>query len=106
MTGPATQITAAPNGPTNATSATFGLSTEAGARLVCRIDGGAWETCSGTYERYNLPHGRHVFEAYAVDTLDNPGPVVSHRVGDRHDGPGDDARPGRRPRRGIGHRRS
>ena len=79
VTGPATQITAAPNGPTNATSASFRLATDDGATLRCRIDGGAWEICDDGYERYNLPHGFHVFEAYAIDELRNAGPVVPHR---------------------------
>ncbi len=79
VAGPATQLTAVPGSPTNSTSASFRLSTEPGATLSCRVDGGGWEPCGPTYERYNLPHGSHVFEAYAADTLGNAGPVVQHR---------------------------
>ena len=48
---------------------------EAGSRLQCRLDGGAWFACASPYTSDALADGEHRFEARAVDAAGNPDPT-------------------------------
>lgn len=79
VTGPPTDIARPPANPTKSTTASFDVSSDTGSVIRCRIDGGAWETCTGTYTRTGLAEGLHTFNAYATDSLGNGGPIAEHR---------------------------
>ncbi len=71
-TAPQTTIVSAPANPTNATSAGFSFTaSEGGATFQCRLDGGAWTTCSSPRSYNGLGEGAHVFEARATDPVGN-----------------------------------
>jgi hypothetical protein len=63
--------------PVTTISDTGVVSSEAGASLECRLDGGAWSPCSASYGG-GAP-GEHVLEARATDAADNVGSVARHR---------------------------
>ena len=67
---PETAISARPNNPTSRPSATFEFSSdEAAATFECRLDGGAWESCSSPASYESLAEGEHAFEVRAVDAV-------------------------------------
>jgi hypothetical protein len=65
---------------TTAPVATIGAdgvaSSEPGATLQCRLDGGAWAACARAYSGGDP--GEHVVEARATDAAGNVGPVATH----------------------------
>jgi hypothetical protein len=66
---PQTSITAAPPALTNNTTATLRFSSNQPsppATFECRLDGGAWESCSSPRTYTGLSAGNHAFEVAAV----------------------------------------
>ena len=71
-TPPDTSITSGPSGATTATSATIAFgSAEQDASFRCRLDGGAWSSCTSPHELSGLADGEHTFEVAARDALGN-----------------------------------
>jgi len=71
-TPPNTTITASPANPTNSTSASFSFaSTEAGSSFQCRLDGGAFASCTSPRAYSGLAAGSHTFEVRATDPVGN-----------------------------------
>ena len=69
---PDTSIETGPSNPTMATDATFEFAAnELGAAFQCRLDGGAWATCSSPETREALVEGAHTFEVRAIDAAGN-----------------------------------
>ena len=61
---------------TSSPTASFAVEAEAGTSLACRVDAGAFVSCSRT-ETYRLPEGRHEFAVRARDGAGNEGPAQS-----------------------------
>jgi hypothetical protein len=71
-TAPDTSITSGPSGSTTSTGASFGFSSsEAGSSFECRLDGGAWSSCSSPKSYTGLALGAHTFEVRATDAAGN-----------------------------------
>jgi hypothetical protein len=51
------------------------VASEPGARFECRLDGGAWLTCTSPRSYANVPIGPHVFEVRAIDPAGNVDPT-------------------------------
>ena len=69
---PNTTITSGPKASTKSKSATFSFSaSESGAAFECRLDGGAWLSCSSPRSYSGLHKGPHVFRVRAVDEAGN-----------------------------------
>ncbi len=68
---PVTTITAAPPNPSTVANATFQFSSESGATFECRLDGGAWATCTSPKTYAALSDGSHTFEVRATDAAGN-----------------------------------
>lgn len=78
-TAPDTQITAGPPA-IDSTDATFAFAGDDGAgtgvaSLECRIDGGAWATCTSPATYTGLSGGPHTFDVRAVDGAGNIDPT-------------------------------
>ena len=74
---PVTTIASTPVSPTNETTATFGFFASEPAVLACRLDGGAFGSCTSPQGYSGLLEGSHTFEVRATDTAGNTGPVAS-----------------------------
>ena len=71
-TAPQTTIDTSPTDPTASTSASFDLSSsEGGSTFECRIDGGAWGTCTSPRNYTTLSDGSHTFDVRATDVAGN-----------------------------------
>jgi large repetitive protein len=71
---PLTAIESAPPAYSNSGSAVFTFSTSAeGATFECRLNEGAFATCSSPQSYAGLADGEHSFEVYAKDTAGNQG---------------------------------
>jgi hypothetical protein len=71
-TAPDTLFTQTPPAVTGTTSADFRFdSTETGATFECRLDAGAWASCSSPSLRSGLGAGSHTFRARATDAAGN-----------------------------------
>jgi hypothetical protein len=69
---PDTSISSGPSGDTTSTSASFGFSaTEAGTTFQCKLDGGAWESCTSGKTYSGLGTGPHTFLVRATDAAGN-----------------------------------
>ena len=68
-----TTIDSGPSGLTNDPTPTFTFSSadEPGTTYECRVDGGAWVTCSGPRTEPPLADGPHTFEVRATDSAGN-----------------------------------
>ena len=73
---PNTTITAQPSDPSNSADADFSFSSsEGGSTFECRIDGGAWSSCSSPKSHTGLSDGSHTFEVRATDGAGNTDPT-------------------------------
>jgi hypothetical protein len=74
-TAPDTSITSSPASQTNTASATFVFTgTDIGtgvAGFECKIDAGAWASCSSPKSYTGLSEGTHTFEVRALDAVSN-----------------------------------
>ncbi len=72
LTPPDTTITAGPSGTTADSTPTFSFTaTEAGSTFQCRVDGGAWSSCTSPHTTASLTNGAHTFEVRAIDGAGN-----------------------------------
>jgi DNA-directed RNA polymerase specialized sigma24 family protein len=72
---PETAIDSGPNGVSHRDTATFALSSEAGATFECKLDNHAWSTCEALS---GLSDGKHVLKARAKDRAGNVDPTPAH----------------------------
>ena len=80
-TPPDTTITAGPSGTTNDSTPTFSFTaTEAGSTFACRVDGGAWGSCTTPHTTGTLADGTHTFEVQATDGAGNTDPTPASRT--------------------------
>ena len=71
-TPPDTTITAGPGGPTNDTTPTFAFTaSESGSTFACRVDGGAYATCTSPWTTAALADGSHTVSVRATDQAGN-----------------------------------
>ncbi len=71
-TPPQTSITGAPAASTTSGSANFTFSSgESGSSFACRLDGGAWSSCSSPKAYSGLAIGSHSFSVRASDAAGN-----------------------------------
>lgn len=69
---PDTSITSGPSGDTTSTTASFGFSaSEAGTTFECKLDGGAWESCTSGKTYSGLGVGPHTFLVRTTDAAGN-----------------------------------
>src|SRR4051795_6786157 len=72
-TAPDTTITSGQTGTTSATTASFAFtSSEAGSTFQCKLDGGAWATCTSPKAYSGLTTGSHTFSVRATHAPGNP----------------------------------
>jgi M6 family metalloprotease-like protein len=75
-TPPNTQFTGGPLSVTNLTSANFTFtSTEPNSTFACKLDGGAFATCTSPKSYSNLAAGNHTFQVQATDQAGNTDPT-------------------------------
>jgi outer membrane protein OmpA-like peptidoglycan-associated protein len=67
-------LTGSPSPLSGTPTATFTISTEPGATLKCRLDGGAWTPCTMPVTFHGLPDGPHTFSVISVDPYGNESP--------------------------------
>lgn len=78
---PDTTITSGPSEEVEATSASFGFSSnEAGSTFECKLDGGSWEPCSNPKGYSSLALGAHTFSVRASDQTGNVDPSPATRA--------------------------
>ena len=71
-TPPVATITASPASASNLTSASFAFSAnETGSTFACKLDDGAFATCTGTGSYSGLAEGSHTFQLQATDPAGN-----------------------------------
>ncbi len=71
-TPPDTSFTAGPTGPTNDATPAFSFSsTESGSSFECRVDSGAWSSCSSPWTTPSLSDGSHSVSVRATDAAGN-----------------------------------
>ena len=71
-TPPDTAITISPSATTNSTNASFGFtSSEANSTFACRLDGGAFSSCTSPMSYSSLATGTHMFQVRATDLAGN-----------------------------------
>ncbi|HEY7003424.1 MAG TPA: sigma-70 family RNA polymerase sigma factor [Gaiellaceae bacterium] len=78
---PQTTIKGGPSGPTARTSATFRFSSnDSAATFECRLDDGAWSSCSSGKSYTSLSQGKHVFRVRAKDASGTADPSAAKRT--------------------------
>jgi large repetitive protein len=76
---PVVTVLSGPHDPTNETSATFSFSSsKSGSTFECRLDGGAFTSCSSPTVYKALPEGTHSFVVQATSPVGNPGPPSTY----------------------------
>lgn len=69
---PDTRVNSGPAGPTSSASPAFSFSaSEPDAKFDCRIDSGAWRSCSSPKSYSGLDQGAHLFEVRSRDAAGN-----------------------------------
>ena len=66
-----------PANPTNLTTASIGISGEVGATFECKLDTGAWVTCTNPTAITGLTDGSHTLQLRQIDAAGNTGPATS-----------------------------
>jgi len=75
-TPPDTALTSGPAGPTSFTNADFTFTaSEAASSFECRLDGGAWQSCSSPKHYAGLSEASHDFQVRALDAAGNSDPT-------------------------------
>jgi hypothetical protein len=78
---PQTTITSGPSGATNDPTPTFGFSSsEGGSTFECRVDSGAYASCSSPRTTVHLTDGSHTFYVRARDGAGNVDPTPASRT--------------------------
>ena len=78
---PNTSLGGGPTGTVASGSATFSFaSSEPGSGFQCRLDGGAWSSCTSPKTVSSLAEGSHTFYVRAVDTAGNADPSPAQRT--------------------------
>jgi PKD domain-containing protein len=79
-TPPDTSISSGPSGTTSSTSASFGFSsTESFSSFECKLDSGAFSSCSSPKSYSGLAQGAHSFSVRATDASGNVDPTPATR---------------------------
>jgi polysaccharide lyase-like protein/Big-like domain-containing protein len=77
---PETTITAGPSGTITTSSASFSFSSsEAGSSFTCRLDAGAWGSCTSPKAYSGLSDGAHTFIVTATDAANNTDATAATR---------------------------
>jgi hypothetical protein len=76
--GPAATISSGPSPVTNQTGATLSFSSEPGSTLECRLDGGAFASCTSPKSYSGLGDGPHTFRVRANDAVGNTGAEATY----------------------------
>jgi hypothetical protein len=80
-TAPQTTITAGPTGTIADSTPSFQFSSsEAGSTFECRVDSGAFASCSSPHTTAALSDGAHTFEVRAIDGAGNTDPTPASRT--------------------------
>jgi hypothetical protein len=80
-TPPTTTIDSGPSGTVMATAADFAFSSsEAGSTFECRLDGGAWGSCTSPRSYTSLALGDHTFDVRATDAAGNTDQTPASRT--------------------------
>jgi hypothetical protein len=80
FTPPRTSISSGPQGTTAATAASFRFaSSEQESTFECRLDGGAWQSCTSPAMYTSLGDGSHTFDVRASDRAGNVDPTAASR---------------------------
>jgi subtilisin family serine protease len=80
-TPPDTLITSGPTGTTKQTSASFSFtSTESGSTFECKLDAGAFGSCSSPKTYSSLSEGAHTFSVRATDAAGNADQTPASRT--------------------------
>ena len=80
-TAPETTIDSGPSGTVASGSASFGFSSsEAGSTFQCRIDAGAWGSCTSPKVYSALANGSHTFDVRATDGAGNTDASPASRI--------------------------
>jgi large repetitive protein len=80
-TAPQTTIVSGPPSETTSTVATFGfVSSESGSAFDCRLDNGAWSSCTSPKSYSGIGPGNHTFQVRARDPLGNTDPTPASRT--------------------------
>ncbi len=77
--GPTVTITQKPTDPSNESSPSLGFSSdEPGSTFACKLDAGAFASCTSPHSYTDLADGSHTFTVKATDAAGNTGPEASH----------------------------
>ncbi|WP_445149843.1 hypothetical protein [Baekduia sp. Peel2402] len=75
---PETSISSTPTDPTTSTSASFSFSSsDAGSTFECKLDGGAYSSCTSAKSYTSLSTGSHTFMVRATDAASHVDPTPS-----------------------------